>query len=326
MLTPFLAMKEANQYYANGRVAVMSTKTFGADKFQRLIDCVTLQEAVKVLQENGIGQGVTLDNANDYDSLLTAELDHAMGELKELCIDVNTLKYFLCKYDYLNAKVLMKCKYMRIDGLNLCYYNASYNPQDMQQAILSDDYGMFSKRMAVACDKIDMEFAQGNRSAQLIDTVLDKAMYADMKHYATFSQMPTLRKVFAWQVDTTNIMLAVRFIKAGLTLEQLHEVFIDGGSVNKQSIDALWNDDVSLLTEDYRKFYSLIKRDNTFVTAEKEQKQHIRVLFSTNPDTLSVQPVIDYFLQKVSDVDKIRLVLVGIKGGTDKEKIKESIN
>ena len=53
-----------NQLYANGRVAVLSTKLLAQDKLTRLAECNNVAEAVKVLTENGYG-GMTIDNAND---------------------------------------------------------------------------------------------------------------------------------------------------------------------------------------------------------------------------------------------------------------------
>ncbi|MCH5153534.1 MAG: V-type ATPase subunit, partial [Clostridiales bacterium] len=50
----------SDQLYANGRIAVMSTRLLTADKFTRLAECSTLIEALRVLTENGYGNGLTV--------------------------------------------------------------------------------------------------------------------------------------------------------------------------------------------------------------------------------------------------------------------------
>ena len=108
------------QFYANGRLAVLSTKLLGADKFLRLSECNTLSEAVRVLTEGGYGGGVTVENPNDYEKILMAETDSAIRLFAELCYDKYAVKYFLCRFVCHNVKVLMKRKYMRVEGVDDC--------------------------------------------------------------------------------------------------------------------------------------------------------------------------------------------------------------
>ncbi|MCH5152312.1 MAG: V-type ATPase subunit, partial [Clostridiales bacterium] len=148
-------MSSSDQLYANGRIAVLSNKLLTVDKFARLAECSSLVEALRVLSENGYGVGTTLANANDYEQILRAELDATLGELKELCFDPNAVSYFLCTYDYLNAKILMKSKYQRTSGVEYCFTNASYDVEKMQEDFVRDDYSSYTKNMAEACDGID---------------------------------------------------------------------------------------------------------------------------------------------------------------------------
>ena len=260
----------SDQLYANGRIAVLSTKLFGADKFLRLAECNSLVEALRVLQENGYGNGLTVANPNDYEQILRAELDGAMAELKELCYDKNAVKYLLCRYDYLNAKTLMKGKYAREDFTAYCFDQGTYAKEKMQEAFVNDTYSDFSKNMATACDQIDAEYASGNRSPQVIDKLLDKASFADMRKYAKRSSTRLIAKLFDWQVNTSNLMLMYRLKKAGYGKEQYADWLIEGGSVKKDVLLRLWDGGVDL-PEKYRKFLALCSSDNaSLVLAEKE--------------------------------------------------------
>lgn len=319
-----------DQLYANGRIAVMSTRLLGADKFTRLAESNTLAEAVKLLIESGYGGGAALSNPNDYEQLLIAELDEALKVLKELCGNKHAVKYFLAKYDYLNAKALMKCKYMRQDGLAFCYTEASIAPNTMQQAFVSDDYSVCSKNMAEACDAIDTAYAEGNRSPSIVDVTLDKAMFADMLIYANKCRLRFrfVKEMFAYLADTTNLMSAYRVKKAGLDKSVYADMLVIGGKISRDLLLELFDNlqQYSNLSYEYKQFYALCSTDNaSLLTAEGEQKNHLYKILRDNADLTTIQPVLEYFFNKVNEIERIRKVFVAIKSGFDKDKIKDLV-
>ena len=308
----------SDQLYANGRIAVLSTRLLGADKFQRLSECKTLVEAVRVLQESGYGNGLTLSNPNDYEQILKNELDCAISELKELCYDKNAVKYLLCKYDYANAKLLMKGKYMREDYSCYCFENASYSCEKMQQAFLNDSYAEFGKFMANACDQIDAEYANGNRSPQVVDRILDQACFDEMRKHAKRSSSRVVYKLFDWHVNTSNLMLIYRLKKAGYGKEEYEKWIVDGGSLKRVTLLALWDNEATSvdLPELYKSFYVLCNATNTSLKlAEKEQIAYRNKLIVDYADFLTIQPALQYFYAKVDETERVRRALIAVKNG-----------
>ncbi|MCH5153164.1 MAG: V-type ATPase subunit [Clostridiales bacterium] len=318
----------SDQLYANGRIAVMSTRLLGADKFQRLVECKTLIEALRVLQESGYGSGVTLDNPNDYEQLLKTELDSAMASVKELCYDLNAVKFLLCKYDYTNAKLLMKGKYLREDFSAYCFDEALYAKEKMQEAFLNDSYLEFGTIMAKACDKIDTEYANGNRSPQVVDKILDQASFDEMKKYAKHSSSRVVYKLYDWLVNTSNLMLIYRLKKAGYPRDEYEQWIVDGASLKRQTLLNLWDNEGAAidLPELYRSFYALCNTANTSLRlAEQEQISYRNKLIAEYQDFLTVQPALQYFFSKVDETEKVRRVLIDVKNGVDKDKIKDRL-
>lgn len=318
----------SNQLYANGRVAVLSTRLLGADKFARLAECNTVLEALRVLTESGYANGITADSQNDYEVVLRSELDGALKLIKELLFDKYVLKFVLARYDYLNAKALMKSKYMRADGLGYCYNEASIPSEKMQNAFVKDDYSIVSKNMAEACDEIDTQYAAGSRSPQVIDKTLDKAMYADLRLYAKKCRVQIIKKLFDYEVNMVNISTIYRLKKANASKETYENLIIDGGTVKKETLLKLWDNEQSVadLPYEYKSFYALCTSDNAdLIAAEKERKERQFAIISDAVDLMSVQPVLDYFYRKVNEIEKVRRVLIAIKSGQDKDKIKELV-
>ncbi|MCH5156454.1 MAG: V-type ATPase subunit [Clostridiales bacterium] len=306
----------SDQLYANGRIAVLSTKLLGADKYQRLSDSKSLIEAVRVLQESGYGNGVTLSNPNEYEQLLKNELDNAISELKELCYDKNAVKYMLCKYDYINAKLLMKGKYMREDFTAYCFDNASYDKHAMQQAFLNDSYVDYGKFMARACDQIDAEYANGNRSPQVVDKLLDQACFDEMRKYAKRSSSRVVYKLYDWFTNTSNLMLIYRLKKAGYSKEEYEKWIVDGASLKRATLLNVWDNESSAmdLPEQYRKFYALCSSANTSLKlAEQEQITYRNNLIAEYQDFLTIQPALQYFYAKVDETERVRRTLIAVK-------------
>ena len=310
------------QLYANGRAAVLSAKLFGADKFARLKDCHTVAEALKILYESGYGNGASVDSANDYEVLLRSELDCALKLFKELCYDKRVSGYVVSRYDYLNAKTLMKCKYMRVDGLPYCFLESSVSPKAMQDAFVSDDYSQLSKNMAEACDEIDTLFAEGKKSPRIIDKTLDKAMFADMRLFAKKCRVKFVKRLFDYEVNTVNILTAYRLKRASASSEEYSELIIDGGSISRETLLKLWDNEQAAidLPAEYKSFYALCASDKAdLLQAETARSERIFDIISEETDLLSVQPVLDYFYRKVREIDEIRRILVGIKAGQNKD-------
>ncbi len=301
----------SNQLYANGRIAVMSTKLLGADKFSRLADCLTLGEALKVLSECGYGVSV---EANGYEEVLNAQADANVALLKELCFNQGVLNYFSCQYDYHNAKVLMKRKYARIDGTDGCFEHAKLSAQAMAEGMVNDDYSQLSPIMAEACDAVDFQFAQGNRSPQVVDRILDVACFAEMRECANKCKVPLIKRLCQWHADTTNLMLVCRLQKAGRTQKDLDDWFVVGGTLSKQNVFEFWNG--AALTGELGKFAEVCKKDLS--SAEELQREGRNKIVAEYADSLTIQPVVAYYFRKQDEIDKVRRILIAVKNGTNK--------
>lgn len=303
-----------DQLYANGRISVLSTKLMGADKFSRLADCNSTAEALRVLSECNFGSG------DNDEQLLATETDNILLQLQELCTDKNAVQYFLCRYCYHNAKVLMKRKYMRIQSIDGCFLQTGQDVQLMSQAFVQDDYSLCSKHMAEACDQIDAAFADGDRSPRTIDFLLDKAMFAEMKLHARKS-VGLVKQLFEWEADCTNLIVLCRLKSAGANKEESAQWLIDGGKVKKQTLSQLWDNPQTELPQQYQRLWKLCQRQ--LAAAEEAKKQGASAIIEQNADMLTIQPAVKFFYDRLAEADKVRKLLVAIKRGADSLTLKK---
>ncbi len=318
-------MSNELQIFANGRVSVLTTRLFTADKFVRLAECNSLAEAVRLLADGGYGGGVVLANPNDYDNMLCAETERLLAEFKELCVNVAARNFFLAQYDFVNAKVLMKAKYMRTDGVHGCFVEATFAPAKMQADFVDDNYADYPKAMAEGCDAVDARFAAGERAPSVVDAELDKAMFAYMKKCAAKSGISVVKKLCAYRIDATNIVTIARAKKAGFDETKFLSLVIDGGKVNRDTLVSLWRANAqaaSDLPDDVRAVWNALPDP---ARAEEVRRNKEFEMLTTGGDSLSVAPVLLYFARKSHETDLVRMIIIGVKNNLPKEEIKRRI-
>ncbi len=318
-------MSNELQIFANGRVSVLTTRLFTADKFVRLAECNSLAEAVRLLADGGYGGGVVLANPNDYDNMLRAETERLLAEFKELCVNVAARNFFLAQYDFVNAKVLMKAKYMRTDGVHGCFSEATFAPAKMQADFVDDNYADYPKAMAEGCDAVDARFAAGERAPSVVDAELDKAMFAYMKKCAAKSGISVVKKLCAYRIDATNIITIARAKKAGFDETKFLSLVIDGGKVKRDTLVSLWRANAqaaSDLPDDVRAVWNALPDP---ARAEEVRRNKEFEMLTTGGDSLSVAPVLLYFARKSHETDLVRMIIIGVKNNLPKEEIKRRI-
>lgn len=319
-----------SKYFAAGRTAVLSQRLLSAEAFNRLADCQSVQQAMKMLRETGYD---TVASA-DYEEMLKRQLNDAVAYLKEMTSEPRVTDTFVLFYDYINAKIMMKSKYMRTDNTYLCYDCGLIDKDKMWHDISLDDYRDLPAPMAAALEKIDWSFAEGKREPAIIDILLDKAMYEDIRRHLKGSVPRSVKEYFFLQADCNNFIALYRAKRASLPAERVRQTLAEGFTFCVNDLIALYEQDVSLLTEffaktDYRwlaeKCSQCLAENKDFGKCYEETEKRKRQCLAVCKNNISVEPVICYYLSKVAETDNIRTVLICIKNGVDKSAIKERI-
>ncbi len=316
-----------NNFFANGRVAVLSSKLLTNDKFNKLIECGNLSEATRTMSELGYGDA-TLESANDYELALHRELAHAVSTFVELSTDSFVTRYYMARYDYHNAKTLAKSKYNRIDGISYCYEFGTVAPAKLAEMINADNYSDLPTHMAEALSVIDnMHFAKED-NPRIIDLVIDKAMFADMCYCAQNAKYRAIGDIVECEVDTTNIITMFRARGLSMPQGQYIDMIVDGGSMDKQwFVDNYSVDNELIVDRLYGSRYKVLAvecMESSIADAERMATNMRRALLAgTDVETLA--PVLSYYNSKIVEIDKIRYIMMCIKSGLDRETTKDRL-
>ncbi|MEG2014992.1 MAG: V-type ATPase subunit, partial [Clostridia bacterium] len=236
-------------------------------------------------------------------------------------------------YDYLNAKILMKSKYLRLESLELCYTVGLIDAKTLAEYINVDEYNLLPTRMKEACEKIDIEFYEGKRNPKVVDITLDKAMFADILEMSSKCGVNSVKEYFQCVVDTTNILTMLRAKRAGIEADSFEEMFIVGATLKKEFVLSVYSEPFDKwinMFEDspYARFAQCgvdgVNKGSLF-ECERLAEQYKRSILTPHNFELTVEPLVCYYLSKLAEIENVRMCLICIKNNFSAEQIKERI-
>ena len=217
----------------SARIRAMENRLLNRERLDRIIDARDDQEARKVLVECGYpdpaGAGL--------EQMLTQVREETVKDLTAAVPGEPGLEIFKLKYDYHNAKAILKAQAMGMDAGRLLLRGGRYDSDVLltrwQQESLGGCADTFRRAMEQAAAVL-----KDTRDPQQADLLLDKAMYAEMTQLAKSSRSAFLEGYVRILVDAANLRTAVRVCRMGKEDEFLRSVLLDGGNVSANTIAA----------------------------------------------------------------------------------------
>ena len=111
-------VKDTNYLAITAMLAARETKMLSAERMERMIDAPTNEEAAKILEECGYGDLSGL-SAKDAGAALEAHIAALFDEVEGMVPEAQLVQLFRLKYDYHNAKVLVKAAALGMDAVLL---------------------------------------------------------------------------------------------------------------------------------------------------------------------------------------------------------------
>lgn len=232
--------KDTDYLVISARIRAMENRLLTTERMDRMIEARDAEEAMKVLTECGYPEGGSLD-----ETLAQARAD-VFKDLSSSVPDQRLIQVFQLKYDYHNAKTLVKGKAMGVDPERLLLPGGRWSPEklleDFRRGDLRDCTAPFRKAVAQAQEVLAEE-----KDPQKADLVLDKACFAEMTQLANELDSDFLRGYVKLSVDIANLRAIVRVSRMGKEGDFLRQVLLPGGSVSEQALAAARGESLSEL-------------------------------------------------------------------------------
>ena len=174
-------------------------------------------------------------NASEIETALRRHRDEVFAEMAALSPCPALVDVFRCKYDYHNAKTLIKAEGANVDGLYLLSDSGRVPAQVFCDAYHEEDYAELPKALAAAVAEARGVFARTS-NPQLADFALDKALFGEMAALAKEAGSPFLEGYVRVLIDGANLRSAVRCLRMGRGNDFLKLALIPGGGCDEEEL------------------------------------------------------------------------------------------
>lgn len=216
-------------------------KLLNADRAARMIDAASYDEAAKLMTDCGYAD-MSAMSGREVEAYLAARRDEVFDELYKLAPDAAVLDVFKLKYDYHNAKALIKAEAMGQDASRLLSSSGRIAPDKLTEIYNDDRLSQLPATFAQALAEAKAQLAR-TANPQLADFVLDGAYFAELRETARAVDCPFLDGYADILTDSTNLKSAVRTLRMGKDPEFMRAALIPGGAVSADRLLAAGDKD-----------------------------------------------------------------------------------
>ena len=199
-----------------------------ADRAARMLEASGFEESAKLLSDCGY-EDLTGLSAQQIDAALSAHRAALFRELDGLVPDKALVDMFRLKYDYHNAKAVLKGEAMGQDPLRLMSVSGRVDPEKLKSAWDEERTSELPPVLGAAMVEAGSTLAR-TANPQLADFELDKAYFAEMRALADELGSPFLSGYVGLLIDAANLKSAVRTARMHKSPEFLASVLVKGAT------------------------------------------------------------------------------------------------
>ena len=136
---PLAKIKDTDYLFLSTRIRALERSLLTRERMERMLDAPTPADAAKVLVECGYPEAeeVTVDSVNQ---MLSQARQRTFDDLYLFAPDRNIIDVFRVKYDYHNAKVLLKSEARGVDAGALLVDTGRVPPEELREHVRASDF------------------------------------------------------------------------------------------------------------------------------------------------------------------------------------------
>lgn len=216
-------------------------KLLSREKAERMLDAASFEDAAKLLSDSGY-EDMSQMSAKEIEESLAKHRSAIYEELGRFCPDGRLVDIFKLRYDYHNAKVILKAEAMGQDPKRLLSDSGRIPGEKLLEIYNEDKPVLLPEALAAAMDEAKGVLAcTGN--PQAADFVLDKAYFAELQSLAEAVESPFIQGYARLLIDSSNLRSLVRTLRMGKNQDFLAEVLVPGGNIGVERLTAAGDKD-----------------------------------------------------------------------------------
>ncbi|MEG1987911.1 MAG: V-type ATPase subunit [Oscillibacter sp.] len=230
-------IKDTDYLVISARIKAMETGLLTRERMEQILEARSDDEAIKLLQECGYPE-LDATNPEALDAALSAAREATLEDLTDGAPDSRYIDIFKLKYDYHNAKVILKARAMGVDAQHMLMDMGRVPAAELKAAMDSGELDSLPTLLAAAVAEA-RDVLDTTRDPQLSDIALDRRSYQDMAQVAASTGSAFLAGYVRAVIDAVNLRTLVRTLRMGKSAEFLQGVLVEGGEMDPASILAV---------------------------------------------------------------------------------------
>ena len=300
------------------------------EKAERMLDAPSFEECAKLLTDCGY-EDMSQMKAKEIEQALSDRRAAIYSELAFLAPDAALVDVFRIKYDYHNAKVILKSEAMGTDESALMSDSGRVAPAVMRTAYQEDRCHDLPGRLGGAMEEAKSILAR-TANPQLADFSLDRACFHELDDLAGKIGSDFLKGYVAVLADSTNLRSAVRTLRMGKDAAYLQEALVPGGSVreerfaqtaDREGLAALFPN--GILAEAAALGVQAVEGGSMTAFERACDNAVNRYLADAKLKPFGEEPVIAYLAAVESETTAVRMILTGRLAGIAPDVIRERL-
>ncbi len=199
------------------------------ERLERMAAAPTADEAVKVLAECGYPE---LEGSSDaaLEAAFSARRAQVLDDMEKLCPEKALVDAARLRFDYHNAKVLVKGEASGAGGEELLSDCGRVKAETLREAFQQDDWRAVPGALSAAIREARSTLARTS-NPQITDMGLDKAYYKELLSLTETLSTDFYTRYVRLCIDTSNLRSAVRCLRGHMDEGILAAAVIEGGNV-----------------------------------------------------------------------------------------------
>jgi len=326
------AVKDTDYLYITSLVRAKEPALLTDAARDRMIEARTDDEAARVLEECGFPDMSELDSLR-MESRLSAYLDDILADFVCYVPRRELVEVFRLKYDYHNAKVLIKAQAADVGGGPLLSGSGRFDPEALTEQFYQGSSSGLPKVYADALWAARDELSR-TKDAQRADFILDRAYFAELRDLAEQAESPFLTGYCAALIDSANLRAAVRVMMMALDPALLTDVLVSGGAVQLNAIAAAVRSGEglaelyggSLFAKAAAAGAEAARSGGSLTLFEKLCDNAVtNYLQSAKRVSFGDGPVIAFLAAVEAEITSVRIIMNGRAAGLEPERIRERL-
>lgn len=304
-------------------------KLLNAERAGRMLDAPGYEEAAKLLSDCGY-EDMSRMSIKEVEAALNNHRKEIFDEVSRLCPDREITGIFSMKYDYHNAKVIIKSEAMGISSGRLFSEGGRISPLQLEQLYAEEKYSSMPGKLGEAMAQAKALLARTS-NPQLADFLLDRFYFGEVNAAAKESGNAFLQGYAAVLTDTANLKSAVRTMRMGKNGDFLRQALIPGGSVDADRVAAADKDGLAAL-------YASTELEKAAALAAQAAQGEAMTAFELECDnavntylkkakliSFGSESVTAYLAAVENEITAVRMILTGRLAGVSSDVIRERL-